>query len=80
MGSKATRPIRCSPEFLPRVADTQTNSNHVIATRSAVIDSNAIMSNILVIRGHGCFSIPILPLYIKLRLPALPHIPPIFTR
>jgi hypothetical protein len=33
--------------------NTQTTYNHVMATtRSAVIDSNAIMSNILVIRGH----------------------------
>ena len=33
--------------------NTQTAYNHVMATtRSAVIDSNAIMRNILVIRGH----------------------------
>jgi hypothetical protein len=53
IGSKALRPIYLFARVFPEDGNTQTTYNHVMATtRSAVIDSNAIMSNILVIRGH----------------------------
>jgi hypothetical protein len=53
MGSKATRPICVSARIFAEGANTQMTYNHVIATTwSAVIDSNAIMSNILVICGR----------------------------
>lgn len=42
-----------SPEYLPRMATRNRSYNHVMtATRSAVIDSNSIMSDMLEIRGH----------------------------
>jgi hypothetical protein len=53
LGPKAHRPIRLFARVSVEDGNTQTTYNHVMTTaRSAVIDSNAIMSNILVIRGH----------------------------
>jgi hypothetical protein len=67
-GRKHSALFACSPEFFAEDANTQTTYNHGMATtRSAVIDSNAIMSNILAIRGHRVLLDSDLPLYIKLR-------------
>jgi hypothetical protein len=53
LGPKVHRPICLFARVSVEDGNTQTTYNHVMTTtRSAVIDSNAIMSNILVIRGH----------------------------
>jgi ORF6N domain len=53
IGSKAFRPMCLFTRVFAEDDNTQTTYNYVMTTtRSAGIDSNAIMSNILVIRGH----------------------------
>ena len=52
LGPKAHRPICLFARVSVEDGNTQTTYHVMTTTKSAVIDSNAIMSNILVIRGH----------------------------